>query len=94
MDLDILRSEMVRDTRRIRAVVEGLAVDQARWKLNPDSWSILEAVNHLADKEELDLRVRLKIPLPGRRKSGPQSTLKAGSPSGITITATSTSTNH
>ena len=40
----------------------------ARWKPAPDSWSILEVVNHLYDEEREDFRVRLDTILyhPGR----------------------------
>lgn len=37
----------------------GVPDEQARWKPSPDSWSILEVVNHLYDEECEDFRVRL-----------------------------------
>ena len=45
----------------IRALVSSVSVEQARWKPDPDSWSILEVINHLSDEERLDFRVRLDI---------------------------------
>lgn len=44
---------------RIRALVEGVSNEQARWKPDAESWSILEVVNHLADEEREDFRTRL-----------------------------------
>ena len=46
---------------RIRALVEGVSDEQARWKPDADSWSILEVVNHLYDEEREDFRVRLDL---------------------------------
>lgn len=50
-----------RDAERIRLLIEGVPADQARWKPSPDSWSILEVVNHLGDEEREDFRTRLDI---------------------------------
>ncbi len=36
-----------------------LALEQARWKPDADSWSVLEVMNHLVDEEVLDFRRRL-----------------------------------
>lgn len=63
MDFDYLVSQMADNAGRIRNLVEGLSVEQARWKPAPDSWSILEVVNHLFDEEKEDFRVRLDITL-------------------------------
>ena len=41
----------------------GMSEDQARWKPEPDQWSVLEVVNHLADEELLDFRTRLDLTL-------------------------------
>lgn len=40
----------------------GSSVDetQARWKPEPESWSILEVLNHLLDEEKFDFRLHLK----------------------------------
>ncbi len=35
------------------------ADEQARWKPSPESWSMLEVVNHLYDEEKDDFRFRL-----------------------------------
>jgi hypothetical protein len=59
MDLDQMIAQMSLQAGRIRALVEGVSDEQARWKPDPESWSILEVVNHLADEESEDFRTRL-----------------------------------
>ena len=45
------------------AVVDGLPVDDARWKPADDAWSILEIVTHVADEEVEDFPARLRSTL-------------------------------
>jgi len=61
MDFPLLLKQMQEDADRIRSLVEGVGPEQARWKPEPESWSILEVVNHLADEEREDFRTRLDI---------------------------------
>lgn len=61
MNADIFIRQMEQTAAAVRALVEGVGSDQARWKPDPDSWSILEVVNHLYDEEKEDFRVRLDI---------------------------------
>lgn len=63
MNLDRSVSQMADNARRIHAFVEGISDDQARWKPAPESWSILEVVNHLLDEEREDFRVLLDLAL-------------------------------
>jgi len=57
-------SNMLADNaRRISALVVNVPEEQARWKPDPESWSILEVVNHLLDEEYFDFRVRLEYTL-------------------------------
>lgn len=63
MDMDRLLSQMAQDAERVRALVQGVSDQQARWKPDPGSWSILEVVNHLLDEEREDFRVRLDYTL-------------------------------
>lgn len=51
------------NARVFRALVDGVSAEQARWKPEPDKWSILEVVNHLADEEADDFRRRLDLTL-------------------------------
>ena len=59
MDPAQLTQIMALNAERIRALAAGVAPDAARWKPDPETWSILEVVNHLYDEERLDFRVRL-----------------------------------
>lgn len=44
----------------IRQMVVGVSAEQARWKPDAETWSILEVVNHLYDEEREDFRPKLK----------------------------------
>lgn len=63
MDLDYCMEQLSDNARRLRALVEAIDDEQARWKPDPESWSILEVVCHLLDEEREDFRVRLDITL-------------------------------
>ena len=72
MELDRFISQMADDAQRIRALAEGVSDEQARWRPDPDSWSILEVVNHLLDEEREDFRAFLDLILhrPGEPRPG------------------------
>ena len=56
MTLDEMIAQLAIQAGRIRALAEGVSDEQARWKPDAESWSILEVVNHLYDEErELSL---------------------------------------
>ena len=61
MDFERSRQLLQQNSVRIRSLVRGVQAEQARWKPDPDSWSILEVINHLLDEEREDFRVRLDI---------------------------------
>jgi hypothetical protein len=63
MELDHFIPKMADDAQKIRALAEGVSDEQARWKPDSDSWSILEVVNHLLDEEREDFRVLLDLAL-------------------------------
>lgn len=63
MNSDELMQQMRHNAQHIRSLVEGISEEQARWKPDADSWSILEVVNHLYDEEREDFRARLDIML-------------------------------
>jgi hypothetical protein len=54
---------MADNAERIRALASNIGPEQARWRPDPESWSILEVINHLYDEEREDFRVRLDITL-------------------------------
>jgi hypothetical protein len=45
----------------IRGLLNAVSEDQARWKPQPEKWSLLEVINHLADEEAEDFRTRVKL---------------------------------
>lgn len=61
MQYEPLEQLLGQNADRISLLVEGISLEQARWKPDPESWSILEVVNHLLDEEREDFRVRLDI---------------------------------
>ena len=63
MDLDHFVLQMINNAQRIRVFAEGVSDDQARWKPDPDTWSILEVINHLLDEEKEDFRAVLDLVL-------------------------------
>jgi hypothetical protein len=63
MNLDYLTAQMANHAETIQALVQGLSVEQARWRPGPDCWSILEVINHLHDEEIEDFRTHLDIVL-------------------------------
>lgn len=71
MDAAYLKRQLAINRDRIAALARGIPEDQASWKPDPESWSILEVVNHLADEEELDFSVRLKMILEKSEKPWP-----------------------
>jgi len=44
----------------IRALVEPLLDEQARWKPNPDAWCMKEVMEHVYNEERIDFRMHLK----------------------------------
>jgi hypothetical protein len=61
MNFQQLRHALYQNGQRIYFLLEDLPMEQARWKPDDHSWSILEVVNHLLDEEREDFRVRLDI---------------------------------
>jgi hypothetical protein len=72
MDVDHLLSQMAANRARLKALMEGIPDRQARWKPDPESWSILEVVNNLCDEDREDFRTRLEFVLQGRPGSWPE----------------------
>ncbi|MCJ7717674.1 MAG: DinB family protein [Anaerolineales bacterium] len=71
MDVPYLKRQLAINRDRIAALARSIPEEQAIWKPDPDTWSILEVINHLADEEEFDFPVRLKMILEGSDKSWP-----------------------
>lgn len=61
IDFEQLKQLMAENAARIRLLAQGVSEQQARWNPVPESWSVLEVINHLYDEEREDFRVRLDI---------------------------------
>ena len=61
MDDSKIISLLTNNAERIKSMAAGISIEQARWKPEPSSWSILEVINHLYDEERRDFRIRLDI---------------------------------
>lgn len=61
MKIDDLVQLMRDNAQKIAALTRGLSADEAIWKPDANTWSVLEIINHLYDEEKEDFRVRLKI---------------------------------
>jgi len=59
LDLRSITARLEANADVFRALVSGVGDGQARWKPEPDQWSILEVVAHLADEEVEDFRSRV-----------------------------------
>ena len=59
MNLEFAINQLQHNLPVIRSMVAGVADEQARWKPNAESWSILEVINHLYDEEREDFRQRI-----------------------------------
>lgn len=71
MDDVYLKRQLAINRDRVAALARGISEDHARWKPDDETWSILEVICHLADEEEFDFPVRLKMILEKSEKSWP-----------------------
>ncbi len=71
MNFEQLRHALYQNSQRIHFLLEDITLEQARWKPDDQSWSILEVVNHLLDEEREDFRIRLDITLNKSEQSWP-----------------------
>jgi hypothetical protein len=63
MDLDVTIGRLRANADAVAALVADVDERQARWKPEPDKWSILEVMCHLADEEVEDFGARLSFTL-------------------------------
>lgn len=59
LTLDLAITQLTASAQAITALVQAASSDQARWHPDPDSWTILEVINHLYDEEREDFRQRV-----------------------------------
>jgi hypothetical protein len=59
MNMEFCVTQMTNHARMIHSLTLDISDEQARWKPDPQTWSILEVINHLYDEEHEDFRVRV-----------------------------------
>jgi len=59
MNIQSAGNQLHTQRQAILHLAEGLSLDQARWKPDEKSWSVLEVMSHLVDEEVLDFRRHL-----------------------------------
>lgn len=59
MEFKTLYDELTNSTEMIRALLSGTSQDESRFKPDPETWSLLEALCHLHDEEREDFREHL-----------------------------------
>ena len=60
MNPELFTTQLAQQAQIIRSLVQGVSLEQARWKPEAQSWSILEVTNHLYDEEREDFRAHLE----------------------------------
>jgi hypothetical protein len=68
MDIGYCIEQLTVNAAALKALTAGIVPEQARWKPSPESWSVLEVVNHLADEEREDFRPFIDWTLGGPAK--------------------------
>jgi hypothetical protein len=63
MNIEQITACLAESAAAIQATAAGITEEQARWKPDRDSWSVLEVVNHLWDEEREDFRRRIDYTL-------------------------------
>ena len=61
MNILTYTSQLQTHADAIRSLAQNISDEQAHWKPDPESWSVLEVLCHLYDEECFDFRVRLDI---------------------------------
>lgn len=61
MKFEDLYEDLANGVEIISALVKGVTLEEARFKPDPESWSLLEVICHLYDEEREDFRPRLDV---------------------------------
>jgi len=61
MDFEYLKRLMAHHAEIVRRLTEMVTLEQARWKPDAETWSLLEIINHLYDEEREDFRAHLDV---------------------------------
>lgn len=71
MNLEYFIDRLSKNCVIFEGLVRNVTPEQATWKPAPDTWSILEVINHLYDEEREDFRARLNLTLFDPQKDWP-----------------------
>ena len=63
MQIETLFQALAAGPEAVRRLLTGVTPAEARYKPQPDAWSMLEVVGHLYDEEREDFRYRLDVML-------------------------------
>ena len=63
IDLNQIILRMSANTRVVAALLDDVTAEQAHWKPDDASWSLLEVICHLGDEEREDFRTRVDVTL-------------------------------
>jgi len=74
MQIDYLRRVLADQSTLIAHMVEVVPSEEAHWKADRDSWSVVEIINHLVAEERGDFRVRLDLILHTPEQPWPKGT--------------------
>ncbi|TSA83137.1 DinB family protein [Deinococcus detaillensis] len=61
-----------RSGNAVALLASGLTEAEARWRPQPESWSALEIINHLADEESADFRTRFTLLIKAPQEAWPK----------------------
>ncbi len=61
MDTSLLFQNMARQAKSIAQLLDEVSPEQARWKADAKTWSLLEVACHFLDEEKYDFRPRLDL---------------------------------
>jgi len=60
IDIDEIIRQLTGNAQAMRALVQSISKEQARWKPNPDAWCLQEVMEHVYNEERIDFRKHLK----------------------------------
>ena len=71
MDLKYFSQQLKNNSQAVACLTSELTNEEARWRYEPDKWTILEVINHLYEEEQKDFPLRLKYMLYYPEKTWP-----------------------
>ena len=60
IDVQSIGHQLAANAQAIRALVQAVPEEQAQWQPNPETWSLLQVMEHLYNEERIDFRQHLK----------------------------------